>query len=165
MEGAHRPGHFEGMVQVVERLLHIVAPHYIYMGQKDFQQQSIVQSMLRQQNAATVLVRCPIIREKDGLAMSSRNVRLSPNDRLIAPRIYKILQAAAADVAHYTPAQVRTRAVAALQAAPAFSIDYFEVVAADTLLPITDWHDTAQAVACTTVRLGDIRLLDNIFLS
>ena len=164
MEGAHRPGHFEGMVQVVHRLLDIVAPHRLYMGQKDFQQQCIVQSMLQQSGIATRLVCCPIMREKDGLAMSSRNIRLSVADRTHAPVIYKTLQQAALDAANYAPQVVRSRALHALQALPNSTVDYFEVVAADSLLPVDDWQTTANIVACTTVRLGGVRLLDNLFL-
>ena len=94
MEGAHRPGHFDGMAQVVKRLLDIVTPHYIYMGQKDFQQQTIVKSMLQQMKSPCQLVCCPILREPDGLAMSSRNVRLNADERLLAPMIYKVLEIA-----------------------------------------------------------------------
>ena len=166
MEGAHRPGHFDGMVQVVKRLLDIVEPDRIYMGQKDYQQQTIIKHLLALMHSKTVLVCCPIKRERDGLAMSSRNVRLTPDDRSLAPYLFQTLRYAQADTHDgYTPQEVRTRAVARIAAMPAFSLDYFEVVDGETLLPLNDWHDTtADAVACVTVRLGGVRLLDNIIL-
>ena len=138
MEGEHRPGHFEGMVQVVKRLLDIVSPDHLYMGQKDFQQQTIIKSMLEQSASNIELVRCAILREKDGLAMSSRNIRLTPDERAIAPRIYAVLQAAKAEQETYTPIALRQRAIDKLHTTPEFSLDYLEIVAADTLLPITN---------------------------
>lgn len=164
MEGAHRPGHFEGMVQVVKRLLEIVAPDALYMGQKDFQQQRIVASMLEQQHSRTRLVRCPILREPDGLAMSSRNVRLSSEERAVAPHIYRSLQQAVSDKAHITPTELKAQIHAQIEAAsPLFAVDYVDIVAADTLLPLSSWQGQ-EAVICVAVRLGAIRLIDNILI-
>jgi pantoate--beta-alanine ligase len=164
MEGAHRPGHFDGMAQVVKRLLDIVEPDFLYMGQKDFQQQTIVKAMLSQMNSTCVLVRCPILRESDGLAMSSRNVRLSPNDRSLAPRIYAAMCLAKAQKETYSPAQTRQNVIDFLHQTPEFTIDYVEIVDTTTLLPIKNWVDSAETVICTTVRLGGVRLLDNEIL-
>ena len=163
MEGAHRPGHFDGMAQVVKRLLDIVTPHYIYMGQKDFQQQTVVKSMLQQMKSPCQLVCCPILREPDGLAMSSRNVRLNADERLLAPMIYKVLEIAKIQKNICSPVEVRQNALQNMSQIPHFSIDYLEIVDADTLLNIQDWT-SHQNVLCTTVRLGQIRLLDNIIL-
>ncbi len=163
MEGEHRPGHFEGMVQVVQRLLDIVQPDRLYMGQKDFQQQTIVQSMLRQQSSDIVLIRCPIMRESDGLAMSSRNVRLSAENRLLAPVIYKILLAAKQDkMAGFSPAETKVRAIKTLTDIADFSLDYLEIVDSINLQNIVNWTDCKESVVCVTVRLGGVRLLDNV---
>ncbi len=165
MEGAHRPGHFEGMVQVVERLLNIVKPDRLYMGQKDFQQQTIVRKMLQIQGSNIVLIRCPIIRERDGLAMSSRNIRLSERDRLLAPHIYKILQQAKKDKQNgVLPQKTRENALKTIAETPEFAADYVEVVDSLHLQPIENWQDAKETVMCLTVRLGGVRLLDNMIL-
>jgi pantoate--beta-alanine ligase len=165
MEGAHRPGHFDGMAQVVKRLLDIVQPDFLYMGQKDFQQQTIVKAMLAQMNSACELVRCPIFREANGLAMSSRNVRLSANERSeIAPRIHESLCLAKAQKSTSTPAQIRQNTIDFLAKTPEFTIDYVEIVDTTTLLTVKNWSDSAEVVMCMTVRLGGVRLLDNMIL-
>lgn len=164
MEGAHRPGHFDGMAQVVKRLLDLVQPDFLYMGQKDFQQQTIVKAMLAQMNSTCQLVRCPILRESDGLAMSSRNIRLSPNERALAPHIYAAMCLAKAQKATHSPSETRQNVISFLQQTPSFSIDYVEIVDSTTLLAIKNWSDSAEAVICTTVRLGGVRLLDNEIL-
>jgi pantoate--beta-alanine ligase len=164
MEGAHRLGHFNGMAQVVKRLLDIVQPDKLYMGQKDFQQQTIVKAMLAQMSSGCELVRCPILRESDGLAMSSRNVRLSQNERALAPRIYAAMCLAKAQKTTHTPAETRQNVIDLLLKTPEFSVDYVEIVDTTTLLTVTNWADSAEAVICTTVRLGGVRLLDNEIL-
>jgi pantoate--beta-alanine ligase len=164
LEGEFRPGHFDGMAQVVHRLLDIVQPDRLYMGQKDFQQLSIVASMLGQMNTKTQLVMCPTIREKDGLAMSSRNVRLSLDDRSIAPFIYQVLQAAADMVADYSPAEIQRESVTKLRKEPRFKLEYFEIVDGRTLMPIRTFEDTDFVVAVTAIWVGDVRLIDNIIL-
>ena len=165
LEGAHRPGHFDGMAQVVKRLLDIVQPSFLYMGQKDFQQQTIVKSMLAQMRNRTELVRCPIFREANGLAMSSRNVRLSATERYeIAPRIYESLCLAKAQKNTHTPAQVRQNTLDFLNKTPEFTTDYVEIVDTTTLLGVKNWSDSQETVMCMTVRLGDVRLLDNMIL-
>ena len=161
MEGAHRPGHFDGMAQVVKRLLDLVQPDFLYMGQKDFQQQTIVQAMLMQMNSPCQLVRCPIMRASDGLAMSSRNVRLSPEERDLAARLNAALCLAKAQKDNGTPAETRQKALDFLAQTPEFSIDYVEIVDSATLQPLQAWSDAAEAVICATVRLGSVRLLDN----
>jgi pantoate--beta-alanine ligase len=164
LEGTFRPGHFDGMAQVVHRLLDIVKPHKLFMGQKDFQQQAIVGSLIQQTKLSTELVTCAIIRDEDGLAMSSRNVRLSPEDRAIAPLIYKILQEAADMVGDYSPSEIQKQVTAKLRAEPRFRLEYFEIVDGRTLLPIRLFEDTDYAVALTAVWVGEVRLIDNIVL-
>lgn len=164
LEGAFRPGHFDGMAQVVYRLLNIAEPDRLYMGQKDFQQQAIVASLIAQTLMKTELIVCDIVRENDGLAMSSRNVRLSPEDRAIAPTIYKTLQSAADMLGEYSPAEIQKIAVGKLRDEPRFKLEYFEIVDGRTLLPIRLFEDTDYAVALTAVWVGDVRLIDNIVL-
>jgi pantoate--beta-alanine ligase len=164
LEGTFRPGHFDGMAQVVHRLLDIVKPHKLFMGQKDFQQQAIVGSLIQQTKLSTELVTCAIIRDEDGLAMSSRNVRLSPEDRAFAPLIHKILQEAADMVGDYSPSEIQKQVTAKLRAEPRFRLEYFEIVDGRTLLQIRLFEDTDYAVALTAVWVGEVRLIDNIVL-
>jgi pantoate--beta-alanine ligase len=164
LEGTFRPGHFDGMAQVVHRLLEIVKPNKLFMGQKDFQQQAIVGSLIQQTNLPTELVTCAIIRDEDGLAMSSRNVRLSPEDRAIAPLIHKTLQEAADMVGDYSPSEIQKQVTAKLRAESRFRLEYFEIVDGRTLLQIRLFEDTDYAVALTAVWVGEVRLIDNIVL-
>ena len=164
LEGTFRPGHFDGMAQVVHRFLDIVKPHRLYMGQKDFQQSAIVGSMLNQLKSATQLIMCDIVREDDGLAMSSRNVRLTADERAKAALIYKTLHEAADMVGEYSPSEIQKTSVTKLRNEPLFKLEYFEIVDGRTLLPIRLFEDTDFAVALTAVWVGDVRLIDNIIL-
>ncbi len=164
LEGTFRPGHFDGMVQVVYRLLDIVKPQKIFMGQKDFQQYSIVASMITQAKLPTEIVRSPTVREDDGLAMSSRNVRLTADERALAPTIFQTLKAAHEMVNEYSPAEIQREATTKLKAVPNLKMEYFDIVDGRTLLPIQLFEDTDFAVALTAVWLGDVRLIDNIIL-
>jgi pantoate--beta-alanine ligase len=164
LEGTFRPGHFDGMAQVVHRLLDIVKPTKLFMGQKDFQQQAIVSSLIQQTKLPTELVACTIIRDEDGLAMSSRNVRLSPEDRATAPLIHKILQEASDMVGDYAPSEIQKQMTAKLRAEPRFRLEYFEIADGRTLLPIRLFEDTDYAVALIAVWVGEVRLIDNIVL-
>jgi pantoate--beta-alanine ligase len=164
LEGTFRPGHFDGMAQVVHRLLEIVKPNKLYMGQKDFQQVSIVASMLQQTKLKTELVMCAIMREEDGLAMSSRNVRLAPEDRAAAPLIHKTLKEAAEMVGEFSPSEIQRMTVQKLRAEPRFRLEYFEIVDGRTLLPIQLFEDTDFAVALTALWVGEVRLIDNMIL-
>lgn len=164
LEGTFRPGHFDGMAQVVHRLLDIIKPNRLYMGQKDFQQFTIVASMLEQTKSKTELIMCEIVREKDGLAMSSRNTRLSPEDRIKATLIYKTLHEAADMVGEYSPADIQKIAVGKLRLEQDFKLEYFEIIDGRTLLPIRLFEDTDFAVAVTAVWVGDVRLIDNMIL-
>ncbi|MCB0520467.1 MAG: pantoate--beta-alanine ligase [Lewinellaceae bacterium] len=163
MEGAHRPGHFEGMAQVVRRLLDIVNPEKLFMGQKDFQQFTIVRHMLYQLKSKVEIVLCPIVREADGLAMSSRNVRLTPEQRQLAPLIFKILSGAKEKVHSHFPKDIMREALEQLSV-HGMVPEYFDIVDGHSLEPLDLFEDTDYAVACTAVNLGGIRLIDNLIL-
>lgn len=164
MEGAHRPGHFQGVAQVVHRLLEIVQPDQLFMGQKDFQQFTIIRAMLRQMGSPIELVVCPIQRAADGLALSSRNVRLTAEGRQAAPQIYQTLQWAKTALGQQNPAEISRLAMERLSQVPGFRPEYFEVVDAYTLEPIDQVEDHAEVVACTAVWVGQVRLIDNLLL-
>jgi len=163
MEGKFRPGHFDGMAQVVKRLLDIVQPNHLYMGQKDFQQLTIVRSMLTQLKMNVKLVMCPIIREKDGLAMSSRNVRLTPKHRKLAIKLSKTLKEAKKLIGKKTPTEIKSFAMEKLSISE-FKPEYFDIVDGITLQDLDDFEGTEFAVACTAVWVGEVRLIDNLIL-
>lgn len=164
MEGAHRPGHFDGVAQVVGRLLDIVQPDSLYMGQKDYQQFAIIQDMLRQMQSTIQIVRCPIIREEDGLAMSSRNVRLPEKHRQAAPRIYQLLSEAKEKITTEKPSQIEKWAMAELLKIVDAKPEYFEIVDGFTLQKIATFEEAKVAVACLACWVGDVRLIDNMIL-
>jgi len=164
MEGAHRPGHFEGMAQVVNRLMDIVGPHRIYMGQKDFQQFTIVESMIRQLEKNIELVVCPIIREESGLAMSSRNLRLLAEDREQAPLLHQMLCFAKEQMHSLSPSEIKAQVMEKLSAPASFKPEYFEIADGYTLQAIEDFAQHDYVVACTAVWAGDVRLIDNMIL-
>ena len=163
MEGIFRPGHFSGMATVVKRLLDIVQPQRLYMGQKDYQQLSIVRDMIRQLQLSVELVMCPTVREADGLAMSSRNMRLSPEMRAISPAIYQALEAARAELPATAAGVVQARAMERLEAA-SLRPEYFDIVDGVSLQPIVFWSDSNFIVACTAAFAGEVRLIDNMVL-
>jgi pantoate--beta-alanine ligase len=164
MEGKFRPGHFNGMATVVKRLLDIVQPNQLYMGQKDYQQLSIVRQMLFLLGSTVELVMVPTVRESDGLAMSSRNVRLSPEMRALAPALYKVLSSAAQLVSSSDLRELEQKAMLELEQ-QGFSPEYFEIVDGHTLLPLEKDSDARQAVICTAVWAQDVRLIDNVLVN
>lgn len=165
MEGKFRPGHFDGVVEVVYRLLDIVEPDRLYMGQKDFQQFTLIQHMLNQMGSKTALVVCPIIREADGLALSSRNVRLTAQNRQNAPTISKMLHKLNDWIAGgLTVKAAEKKAVDQLSEIPDFKPEYLEIVDGHTLQPIEKMSDTNYVVICAAVWTGEIRLIDNVIL-
>jgi len=166
MEGAHRPGHFNGVATVVSKLFHLARPHRAYFGQKDWQQVAIVQQLVADLSFDLEIVAYPTIREADGLAMSSRNRRLTPEERAVAPKLYQVLQAAAAQVVQGTPpAQVEAQALAALQQEPRFTTEYFAVADAQTLQPLSDYLHGRSVVLCLATHLGAVRLIDNVVVA
>jgi pantoate--beta-alanine ligase len=163
MEGAHRPGHFNGVATVVSKLFHMCRPHQAYFGQKDWQQVAIVQQLVQDLSFDLELVSFPTVREPDGLAMSSRNRRLSAEARAVAPRLYEALEQAAAAVrSGMAPVQVQQQATAYITAEPAFTLEYFEVADARTLQPVAAWEPGRPVVLCLAAHLGGVRLIDNL---
>jgi pantoate--beta-alanine ligase len=160
MEGEFRPGHFEGMAQVVKRLLDIVKPDNLYMGQKDFQQFTIVAHMIKKLKIKTKLVVCKILRETNGLAMSSRNERLTKDQRNKASLIYKTLKSAFGKRNKLSPKEIEAKAMATL-AEPDFKPEYFRIVDGTTLKPVRDFSKHKYVVACVACWVGDVRLIDN----
>lgn len=162
MEGKHRPGHFNGVAQVVSKLFEMVEPHKAYFGEKDFQQIAVIRSMVRLLSLPVEIVACPIIREEDGLALSSRNARLSKEERAIAPAISCILKQSRELRPAHTPEMVIQWVTRELSALPHLRVEYFEIVDGHTLQSICNWEDTDYAVGCITVFCGEVRLIDNI---
>ena len=161
MEGAERPGHFEGVVQVVKRLLEIVQPNRLYMGQKDYQQFAIIQEMIRLWESDIQIVRCPIVRESDGLAMSSRNVRLTPDHRKRATILSKILEETVPKRKTHSAAQIEKWAMDKMAAQKDFKPEYFTISDGKTLQQVTDFSKHGDVVACLACWVGDVRLIDN----
>lgn len=165
LEGASRPGHFAGVAQVVKILLEITRPDILFLGQKDFQQCLILTQLINSLKMPVELVMCPIYREPHGLAMSSRNVRLNPQIRLKAGAIYASLQYAAAMVNILTPNEIQHAATAALNTLEGFNVDYFLLLNADNLKPITPETPANRIVIITAVIVDGVRLLDNMVIS
>lgn len=164
MEGAQRPGHFNGVAQVVSKLFRIVEPDKAYFGQKDFQQLAIIRSMVKQLEMPVEIISCPIIRESDGLAMSSRNVRLSSEERKAAPLISKVLFKVQELQNTHSMEDLKTFVKTQIQAESLMALEYFEIVDAETLLPINDYNQAKSVVACIAIKLGAVRLIDNVLL-
>jgi pantoate--beta-alanine ligase len=163
MEGAMRPGHFNGVAQIVSRLFQIVNPTRAYFGEKDFQQIAVIRRMVQLEGFDLEIVPCPIQREADGLALSSRNVRLTPEQRQIAPNIHRVLvESVAAKKAGASVEEVKKDVIAKLNAIEFLEVEYYEIVDALTMQPITEWLPEGQSVGCITVYCGDVRLIDNI---
>jgi pantoate--beta-alanine ligase len=164
MEGAHRPGHFNGVAQVVSKLFRIVKPNRAYFGQKDFQQLAIIRSMTEQLGLPLEIIACPIVRETDGLAMSSRNTRLNPEERKIAPLISQTLFKVKEKLATHSFAELKEFAEKEIAKEPLMQLEYFEIADAGTLQPVTNRSQAKSAVACIALKLGAVRLIDNILL-
>ena len=162
MEGKFRPGHFNGVCQVVSKLIMMVEPHCAYFGEKDFQQLAIIREMVKQMNFPIRIVGCPIVRESDGLALSSRNARLSDIQRGQALNISKTLFASKEYAATHTVEETQAFVEQAIAASEGFELEYFEIVDGLTLQKIAGWDDTDYAVGCITVFCGEVRLIDNI---
>ncbi|MCC8146981.1 MAG: pantoate--beta-alanine ligase [Bacteroidales bacterium] len=165
MEGKFRPGHFNGVAQVVSRLLDIVKPDNAYFGEKDFQQLAIVRELVKQLNLNVQIVACPIIREKDGLAMSSRNTRLNENQRKEAVFISKTLFESRNRCKEYTVDALKDWVVNNINSNPELHTEYFDIVDGSNLQSIGKWEDTDYPVGCIAVFAGEIRLIDNIVYS
>lgn len=163
MEGARRPGHFNGVCQVVSKLFDMADPDRAYFGEKDYQQIAVIRRMLQLLGHGPEIVSCPIRRADNGLALSSRNVRLTPEALAAAPEIHRILtESISLRAAGNTPAQAAETVRAAIQERPDMELEYYQIVHPDTLQEITAWPQDREAVGCVTVWMGDVRLIDNI---
>ena len=162
MEGAFRPGHFNGVCQIVSKLFEAVKPHRAYFGEKDFQQLAIIREMVRQLQFDLEIVGCPIVREEDGLALSSRNARLSAEERENALKISQTLFKSRTFAATHTVGETLKFVEDAIAAVLGLRLEYFEIVDGNTLQKVDNWNQTSYVVGCITVFCGDVRLIDNI---
>jgi pantoate--beta-alanine ligase len=175
-EGPRRPGHFNGVAQVVTRLFDIVKPKYAFFGEKDFQQLAIIRYFTKKLGYPVGIVACPTLRESDGLAMSSRNTLLTPEHRAIAPSIYKVLKKAQETAAQnlqqpgngngvkITPGELAKIAVEEIEKEPLLKTEYVEIVNSLNLQIVDKWEDAHEIQMCTAVYAGNVRLIDNIKL-
>ncbi|MCF0192555.1 MAG: pantoate--beta-alanine ligase, partial [Prevotella sp.] len=164
MEGAHRPGHFNGVCQVVSRLFYMTKPDRAYFGEKDFQQIAVVKAMVNYLQLPVQIVECPIIREENGLARSSRNALLSDDEKAIAPKIYEAMKASLDYAKSHSVKETHDFVVETINAVDGLEVEYYSIVNGDTLLDVADWQDAPHIVGCITVYCGQkpIRLIDHI---
>lgn len=162
MEGKFRPGHFNGVCQIVSKLFLIVEPTRAYFGEKDFQQLAIIREMVRKYPFNLEIVGCPIVREADGLALSSRNARLSDEQRIQALQISKTLFSSVEYAQTHTLAETKAFVESAISIAEGLRLEYFEIVDGNSLQTVCDWKDSSYIVGCITVFCGEVRLIDNI---
>ena len=162
MEGACRPGHFNGVAIVVRKLFEIVNPDRAYFGEKDFQQLAIIKKMVQNLNMSLEIVPCPIIRENDGLAMSSRNVRLNEAERAIAPKIFATLNDAVSKKDSMSPSEMREYALAKYAEIKEFDVEYVEITDEINLKSIENWNECEHARIFVALQLGPVRLIDNV---
>lgn len=164
MEGAKRPGHFNGVCQVVSRLFYIVRPDRAYFGEKDWQQIAVVKQLVKYIGMPIQIVECETIREKDGLAKSSRNTLLADDERAIAPEIYKALKSGVKYSQKHTVQETHDKVVADINAVDGLDVEYFSIVDGNTLLDVDSWDASDKVVGCITVYCGKtpIRLIDHI---
>ncbi|CCX46966.1 pantothenate synthetase [Bacteroides sp. CAG:927] len=162
MEGAMRPGHFNGVAQVVSKLFDMVRPTRAYFGEKDFQQIAVIRKMVQLEGFDLEIVACPIKREADGLALSSRNVRLTPEGRKQAPAIHRILEQSLSLAATKSPDELKHWVKEQIDAVPGLETEYYEIADALTMQPVQNWDSPNGTVGCVTVYCGDVRLIDNI---
>lgn len=164
MEGKHRPGHFNGVCQVVSRLFYIVRPARAYFGEKDWQQIAVIKAMVRHLELRVTIVECDIVREEDGLAKSSRNTLLTTEERSIAPQIYRALSASVEYARQHTVEETIEKVIGDIDAVDKLKVEYFSIVDGNTLQEIHSWTESDYVVGCITVYCGDtpIRLIDHI---
>ena len=164
MEGAFRPGHFNGVCQIVSKLFAAVEPDRAYFGEKDFQQIAVVRAMVKDLGFGVEIVPCPVVREESGLAMSSRNTLLTDEERAVAANIYAVLSKSRNFASTHTLAETRRYVVDALNAIVGLEVEYYSIVDGDTLQELAHWADSDNIVGCITVFCGSkpIRLIDHI---
>ena len=161
MEGAHRPGHFNGVAQIVSKLFDAVQPDRAYFGEKDFQQLAIIRRMVAAMNLPVQIAGCPVVREADGLAMSSRNMRLTPEQRTNAPAIARALFAGKKKTGTMSLEELKKWVVDQIDGTPCLKTEYFEIVDRETLQPVSQYQGNALQ-GCIAVHAGTVRLIDNI---
>lgn len=164
MEGAHRPGHFNGVCQVVSRLFYIIRPDRAYFGEKDWQQIAVVKKLVKYTNVDVLIVECPTVREEDGLAKSSRNSLLAPEERAAAPKIYEALKNSMEYAGKHTVQETHDKVVDDINAVEGLEVEYFEIIDGDSLQSVETWEAAPYIVGCITVNCGKtpIRLIDHI---
>ena len=162
LEAKHRPGHFDGVITIIRKLFNGVQATYVYLGEKDFQQLAVIKAWVKKENRDEIIVACPTIREEDGLAMSSRNLRLAAHQRHQAPLIYQTLLQVQNQMNVQSPAEAEVWARSIFQQHPDFNLDYFEIIDGNSFAPLADWNDSSLPVALIAVYLGDVRLIDNL---
>lgn len=164
MEGAKRPGHFNGVCQVVSRLFYITKPHNAYFGEKDWQQICVIKQLVKYLNLDINIIECPIIREESGLAMSSRNALLTSEERAIVANIYRILKESVAKKDSLSVDELQQEVINSINAIDQLEVEYFEIVDGNTLETVHSWNDSPYIVGCITVYCGatPIRLIDHI---
>jgi len=162
MEGPNRPGHFNGVAQIVSKLFYAVEPDRAYFGEKDFQQLAIIRRMVQQLDLKIEIVGCPIVREEDGMALSSRNMLLSKSERKLAANISRVIfNSREYGKTHSLPA-TRQYVIDGINSCEGLEVEYYEIVDGTTLQPVGAWYDASYIVGCVTVRCGKVRLIDNI---
>ena len=164
MEGAKRPGHFNGVCQVVSRLFYITKPHNAYFGEKDWQQICVIKQLVKYLDLDINIIECPIIREESGLAMSSRNALLTSEERAIAANIYRILKESVTKKDSLSVGELQQEVINSINAIDQLEVEYFEIVDGNTLETVHSWNDSPYIVGCITVYCGatPIRLIDHI---
>lgn len=162
MEGKFRPGHFQGVAQVVSRLFRMCRPDRAYFGEKDFQQIAVIRNMVESEGIDVDIVACPIKRAADGLALSSRNALLTEGQRAIAPEIHAALEYSVEYSRSHSVRATHDTVVERIDAQPEMKVEYFEIVDGRTLLPVEEWEESPWIVGCITVYCGKVRLIDNI---
>ena len=163
-EGAKRPGHFNGVCQVVSRLFDIVNPTRAYFGEKDWQQIAVIKQLVKFMGSSVKIVECPIIRDEDGLAKSSRNTLLAADERAIAPAIFKALKASVEYAKNHSVKETHDMVVNEINAVDGLEVEYFQIVDGDSLQDVASWDESDYVVGCITVYCGKtpIRLIDHI---
>lgn len=163
LEGKIRPGHYQGVTQIVKKLFDTIKPDYAFFGQKDYQQFMVISYMVRVLHIPVQLIVCPIIREKDGLAMSSRNIRLSPEERIDALALYKALTKASELFKTKTIGQIKNEIDNFLASAKGIEPEYFEIYDAGSFKPVND-KSAGSIIALVAAKVGKTRIIDNMML-